>query len=698
MKNPPPFVSVLESLEPKIAPAGVVSVVYNAVTNSMIISGSAGNDDFIMTHTAGDTWKFTSTNGDTAFSLNGVAAGFEINNMPVTLTTKINLGDGNDKLVMTSTAAPGAELVILEGLFEVLGGKGVDNVSIHDELNPVFNGLTKFDLGDGYDSLQFEGTATFANKTLLSAGLGGGDITIGPFGTQTFTKGLTVDLGSGGGLFTGDLDVSGGKLEIKAAGTGGSLLYLDGGLRVEQGMSISLGTGNNTVALGVINPEDIMIGGPLSITTGGGSDSVIVFTEVNVSGAFTIDMKDGTNSFALAQDASVNANSVLLKGGKAGLDVQFGSNAALTTSTSFTVDVKANTLEDNLFNITTGSTLKIGSIFSYLGGTRNDQLDFGANVDVDIRGGMIASLGAGANGVNFGNADVTIGGNLSVTGLTGNDSVSMTGELNVLGSILMNLGAGTNFFNNSGGDVRVAGALSYTGGAGNDSIDFGGVDLLVGQSLTIAAGDGDNQVMLHGTNGQLSSIIYTGGKGQDQVYVGVNAQGDAGSTYLTGGVTAKLGAGLNRLVLAQAVVRSAVSVQSLSATAETDFLTVRDATVFGTFTSALGKGVSTLTIDDSTFNNAVNVTTGDGNDVLKFDNLAGPEYSGVNRWNSAVKILSGTGDDQFIFGTGNGAPSATNTNIFRNFSSIFDSGTGADTVQQNGGQTLSGNAYNVPVS
>ncbi len=139
----------------------------------------------------------------------------------------------------------------------------------------------------------------------------------------------------------------------------------------------------------------------------------------------------------------------------------------------------------------------------------------------------------------------------------------------------------------------------------------------------------------------------------------------------------------------------------MSLATETDFLYVRDTRLFGAFTAALGKASSQLAIDDSTFNGAVNVNTGDGSDVLQFDNIATTpflDYNGANRWNSTVKIVSGAGDDTFIFGTGINPPSGTNVNIFRNFSSIFDSGTGTDTVQQNGGQTLSGNAYNVTVS
>lgn len=698
MNKSSPLDRVLESLEPKIAPAGVVTILYNSGTNSLTITGSAGNDDFIMTHTANDSWRFTSTNNDTQFVVNGDPAVTSINNLPITLTTKINLGDGNDSVRLESDGTFNGQTVILEGAVEILGGKGNDTVAFKSNLAPVFNGLTKFDLGDGYDTLQFEGSATFANKVTISAGTGGADIVIGPFGTQTFTKGLTVDLGSGGGrLFTSDLDVSGGKLEIKSSGGASSLLVLDGLLNTDQGVNITLGSSVNSVIFGDFNPNESVIGGPLNIVTSGGTDAVNVIGTLKVSGAISINMKDGANQFAINAGATLQASSILLKGGKSGLDVSIANNAALTTSTFFTVDVKANTLDNNLFTLATNDTLKIGTTFNYLGGAANDTLNFGTNAEVAASGDMIVSLGGGANSVDFNNADVILGGSLKVTGLTGADSVNMSGELDVLGSILINLGAGTNSFSNAGGDVRVIGALSYTGGAGTDNIALGGVDLIVGQSLTMAAGDGDNQVQIHATNAQLSSLSYTGGKGQDQVYLGVNAFGDAGSTYLTGGVTAKLGAGLNRLLLVQSTVKGAVNVQSTSGAAETDFLTLRDATVSGAFTGTLGKGISTLTIDDSTFNHAVNVNTGDGADVLKFDNLTGSEYNGVNRWNSGVKILSGTGDDQFIFGTGIGAPSANNVNVFRNFNSVFDSGTGSDTVQQNGGQSLNGNAYNVTV-
>ena len=448
------------------------------------------------------------------------------------------------------------------------------------------------------------------------------------------------------------------------------------------------------MTLSYFNTDGITIGGPLSIVTAGGNDGVNVVGALKVSGAFTVDMKDGVNQFTLSAGASIQAASVLLKGGKSGLGVNFENNAALATSTSFTIDVKANTLANNLFDLADANALKIGGTFTYLGGAKNDVLDFGTNAEVDIRGAMVASLGSGDNNINFNNADVDVGGNLTITALAGTDNVSTNpAKLQILGSLIANLGAGTNGLSLGGGNVYIAGGVSYTGGTGNDSLNFGGVDLLIAQGVLIAAGDGDNLVELHATNADLSSISYTGGKGQDRVYLGVNLSDDAGNTYLTGGIIAKLGAGLNRLLLAESTVRGAVNVQSASLAAENDFLTLRDARLFGTVTATLGKGISTLTVDDSTFMSAVNINTGDGNDVLLFDTLVtagGPNYDDANQWNSGIKILSGTGNDQFIFGTGNGVPANTNSNIFRNFSGIFDSGTGTDTVAQNGTKGLSG--------
>lgn len=192
-----------------------------------------------------------------------------------------------------------------------------------------------------------------------------------------------------------------------------------------------------------------------------------------------------------------------------------------------------------------------------------------------VGGGLSLNLSEGTNLVQLQTA--TVGGNLTVTGRDGADTLELLEDGNVIvgGSVKVHLGNGANVLTGkagnllragkdltlaafggadtfdlaaggadlaAGGNLKVTlggplsamantaafdavtagGSLTLTGGAGGDDVRFAG-DVTVGGDFAFATGDGSNYLDLNalvaGTNTIGGKLTYTGGKNVDQVYV-----------------------------------------------------------------------------------------------------------------------------------------------------------------------------------
>lgn len=698
---------ILELLESKLAPAGIVSVEYNAVTNNLVITGDGEGNEFTMTQTALDSWRFTGQDG-TQFSLNGAAPAGSINNLDILKNTKILLGDGDDKLTINADA--GAPPLILEGIFEIQGGVGNDDVLIGDDGSEVmlFQGATKFEQGAGSGEFVIKSTAHFSQKVTYKS-LGGGlfGLTGDANAIQTFTKGLSLDLGTISGSFfsSGTLLITGGKLDIKAAGSHAQVLIGGPEVYIDDGLSVKLTTMASTIQLGG-SLSSVQIGGPvtLSTATGAGADNINIAGDVRISGAFTADMKEGVNQVTLDMDTDFSATSVLLKGGKQGLEVEMENDSSIVTSGSLTIDVKTAAQGPSLFELRNGATITVGSHFNYLGGVNQEVLALDPGAGLHVSGNLTLTLGAGTNVfVLNGNSSVSVGGNLTMTTLAGDDifttPYNIASQLTVLGTATFNLGAGNNLMDLEG-VTQVGGNFSVISGAGNDSITLGRNNFILGRNLTLNLGDGNNEFRLAGLTTELGAFSYTGGKGLDILTIGLTEFFDPGAVIMRGNATIKTGAGTNRINIGFSTLHGAVNIQSTSLANEADFLNLMRVTLNGALTASLGKGGSVLAVDDSTVNAVFNVNTGDGEDLVRLDNqdnALNNNASGVNRWNSTLKILSGKGQDTFLLGTGADVanPSASKRNIFRTFSTVLDGGADVDNLQQTGNRSLSGSEFTI---
>ena len=182
MKNNSPSSSVLESLESRLAPAGIVTL--NLSGGVLSLTGDALNNDLQITESGGDWTIASQSGGSTQFSMNGGPLLPSITfAAPASLSA--NLGAGNDDVLISQA--------ILPGTVSIDGGEGNDAV---DLTGTSINGMASVRLGNGSD--------------YFTAG-----------GNLFFGKGLSVDLGAGQNTF--DLNarslISNGSISAIAGGS-----------------------------------------------------------------------------------------------------------------------------------------------------------------------------------------------------------------------------------------------------------------------------------------------------------------------------------------------------------------------------------------------------------------------------------------------------------------------------------------------
>ena len=690
MKNSHPVPVVLESLESKLAPSGVVTFTHDPVKDTLTIVGDGGNNNFTMTVDANGLLDVTGSDS-TTFILNGNAMS-SITDLAVLATIKISLGDGNDTLRLT-----GGDF-FSDKTFEVLGGKGDDTVTLGTTAKSMFfAGTTKFDLGEGLDQFSIFGSAYFTTKTAILMGAGDDyvDFSGASAAKHVFAAGLSVDFGAGQGSFSsaGILQIINGKLEIKATDPTATMVSVDitgSDTYIDDGLTLALAIGTGGAANINLTGNTIKVGGPLSITTGAGNDTIHLGGELAVTGAITIDLKDGANQITFDDEAQITANSILLKGGKAGLNVLLDDDAELVTSGAFTIDAKANTLGTNTFELDPGSSIEAGTNFSYLGSAQNDTVTLRVDSDLTSYGNMAFTLGAGNNTLNMTDCSLFSDANIVFTGLAGNDTLNLDNTyISALGSLTANLGAGSNSINTlDDSRLYINGGFTYIGGAGSDSVDLDYKFAEFGRTISLTMGDGYNEFNMTtaGSNvGHVSSISYTGGKGDDNLRLT--------RVEVRGSTTAKMSSGGNFMETFQTTLIGAVNMQSTSLATESDSLFINTSTFNGTLTASLGAGISTVLVDDSIMNGQVSLNTGAGDDTVKLDNAA---LSGANHWNHIVRIQTGTGIDNFTLGSGTPSEDAAMRNYFARTPEI-NLGVEANLYSQNGSRNLAGITIFVPI-
>lgn len=509
MNNTPLSSSVFESLEPRLAPAGIVMLSMSA--GVLTVTGDALANDLQITESGSDWTIAAQAGGTTQFKLNGGPLLPSIT-FAAPLSLKASLGAGNDDLLITQAIIPGTLTV---------------------------------DGGDGNDSLDLTGT-TIGGTATVRLGAGHDYFTAG--GDLFFGKGFTVDLGLGQNTFDVNATslISNGAISALA---GGSAIELQTFILaaavgdVKGGVTLRTSTVSPTdFEIGAMSDDSLRVTGGISITSGSGDDTVTLAGYIEALGTFAMNLGNGFNSVSSSDAGLIKANALSYVGGSGQDSVTF-DNQALQVTGSLSFSGSAGT---NFLDLNPASTLRIGGGLSFVGGTGNDTLLIDGPSAI-IGGAVSMNVSTGNNALGF---DAVSGsaGSLSFVASTGNDVVDIgqfegaSTLVTVRGNVSISTGYGS-------ADVMVRDADIYGNLSITTAVAFGGIDTVRlidsdfrGNVNVNLVGAAESDVVVRDGIFDRAVTINTGG-GDD--YVAFDTDTDVSSIYsvFDGYVRINLGAG-----------------------------------------------------------------------------------------------------------------------------------------------------------
>jgi len=688
---------IIESLEPRLAPAGIVTL--SIAGGVLTITGDGADNGIAITHLPGtqgpgagpgvSAWQISDpTATGTQFKFNGATLSGPFN-ITAQEGIKADLKDGNDRLDIVASAAPSG--MVLGGVLSVIGGKGNDIVNLGDAAGPqlVVGGAATFDLGDGDDLLDMDASVVFGGAVTFKGGAGADDVILRSTGSHTFLKGLSLDMGAGEDAVvvqSTQFDVL-GALAIKGAGLATkdqtvTLTPTTG--NVEGATTVGFAAGLLKLNAGVAMGGVLRFNGGLTITGGADVDTVNLNGAVTVGGALNVDLKNGTNSFGLGLLSSMHAGSFTLKGGTGVDQVTLNNGSTLVLGGALTLTLGDGT---NILNANASSSVTAASV-AFTGGKDFDNIKF-AGSSLTVTGNMTLTLGAGGSVPNLQpTVSGFIGGNLTISAAAGVDNATLGGpDFRILGNLSVLAGDGGSTLILQGAAFQVGGNLLFTGGKDADTLVGNSSNLVVGKVLTLTMGEGANSAVVQGALGTLGSVIYKGGAGTDALVLG--AVNGTGTTLLTvtGGVTGTLGAGTGTVRLTDTLLHGAVNVTMAGTTTPADEVTLRQSTFNGVVNIIQGASAVTLSVQDSLMRGNFTAKLGGGADTLNLDTEAGT--ADVNTWMGTLYVDMDTGVDTINIGSATNEANARN-HFYR--LATIDTGAEADVYVPHNNHTFFANS------
>jgi hypothetical protein len=516
----------------------------------------------------------------------------------------------------------------------------------------VFTGVSAIsvDVGSGNTTLNVVGDAT-AGTTLT------GDLTITGSGALALSLQNNVNVAgnlalthSGGQPLT--VDVQGGGTTLGNVtitdGIGNSSVTLENGAQVAGALTLNLGDGTNEVRLQPGKGAGVSVQGPLTMTGGAGSDSLLI-TGSSVTGDVAADLGIGFNQVAVTDSTLGGQLSFDSNGQGETLAVQQGS--VIKGDVTFTKGGDAGSSSTTVQGSVVGGNLSVSS------GAGNDSV----NVANASTGGIALHLGAGANNVTLDGA--TVNGDM-VQGDTGQETVALEGNTKVFGLVSINGGA-IGSMNATVADTAITGYLSVVGGAGNDSAAI--VRTSVGNNLGVALGGGTDKTIV--TDVKVGGSLFTQGVGDETFIVsGSQIQG-----YLS------------------AFDKGAASVTAtVSHTAVADFLSVIS-----------GPGNAAVSITDTSVGENCGLALGGLSDAVTIGNVAVNGNLFGSETGGEALAMEGSHVRGFVSLTGGSAATlnvAISDSTIQSFLSVINGAGGssldvtATAIGQNFGLALDGNA------
>ncbi len=657
--------ATIEPLENRIAPAGIVTAVYDPVTFELTLTGDGLDNSLQIFQTGANTYRLESE----TTNINAVGIG----TLDIGKLTKVTF-DGRDGMdgfglanvrTLTALSFTGgggddsffANDLTVKGTVEIHGEAGGDTVRFGG-LSTLISGNVMIDSDvaatDSID-VQFSAQKTVIGGSVRFTGGGGLDVfqTDGP-GTASIAKGIDFNAGAGGGqlaLFT-DTRLSIGKLPTgeSIAFTGGDgndvLAFSGASATLASGIRMTGGSLTNAISLGNIHGTlklgKLATGQSILFTGGADTDSILTDTaNLTLAGGIEFTAGDGTNLIDL-----VSANGVLKIGKLAsGRSILFNGGSG---SDDITSDLARVTLAGGIELLGAGGGNQIE--FDDEGVVKIGK--FGTGQSVNFTGTTNAS-----NTIDLGGF-VTLAGSVEVTGGTGGDEIDFDGKVSVgksaAGVSLLLTGGDGDDEIDFADNIALAGSLKLVGGNNNDRMNVGSVasgiaTLTVKGAVELDGGAGEDSFNVAGLSVTFGSTITVNG-GDDADAVTLSTSGS-----IAGNVSVNLGpaaAGIQSVLLSRKgfgsnlFLKGSLIVDAAGVTTA-DTLTLKNVSVAKAIDLELGGGVSTVNIDNLIAGDAFRLDTREGADVVNFErqNLFG---------GSVVKklatILLGDGDDQLAIG------------------------------------------------
>ncbi len=661
--------TVMEALEPRLAPAGLV--ILTIAGGVLTITGDGEANGIAITQRPDvqgpggepgvSAWQISDlTNSGTQFRFNGNTTDLPFN-IDAQNGIKVDLKGGDDTLEIVMAPSSVHSGMVLDGSLSVVGGAGSDTVKIGTiaDQHLVVQGTGTFDMGDGNDLLDMGASVAFGGAVTFKGGLGADDVLLRSTGAHTFGRGLTIDLGAGEDAVlvqSTRFDVL-GTLSIKGAGLATTLqevILAPVQGNIEGQTTVAFAAGRLDLKIGQQGAGALRLSSGLSITSGNELDTVSFRGAVTVAGALTVDLKNDLNSLGLASQASLHTGSLTLKGGTSSDDFFLSSDSTLVCAGALTLNLGAG---QNLLSGGQSASLTAGSL-TYTGGANNDTLTFNDS-NVNVRGSAILNLGDGTN--QFSTDDTFLGATaLTITGGKGDDTLAFEDtEIDLMGALTVRLGDGTNTWSMTDDGSLLATALTVTAGKGDDTLAFniqGGTNLRGAVIMTL--GDGSNSWSITtGAGLRATALTFTGGKNDDLFSLA------SGRVDVLGSITVNLGSGLgteaqpnsNTLFIAPESSLFVGGHLTISGGAQTDTANILATTarILGNLTLALGDGTNNVTLLGDLFHISGNLayTGGKGDDIFT---VTMPDPAANLTVGRVVSLSMGDGANQVFFNPANG--------------------------------------------
>ncbi|MES2506471.1 MAG: hypothetical protein V4599_07180 [Verrucomicrobiota bacterium] len=527
MKTLPLPTSVLESLEPRLAPAGVVNI--TVAGGVLTLTGDSDANQIEVFDLGGGRWRIEDSTLGTQFSVFGGAPGAGVT-LDAVNSIKANLGDGGDTLNLRDLE--------MRGTVAVLGGAGADVLTI-ERCNTL--GALSFDGGSDGNTLTvrdgFHAGLTFKGGTATDS------VT---FFDSSFSRPVSLNFGVGSSNFNmiGDNTIQGNLSLIAMGNSGAAHNYaMDSGINSILGsVTFKLTEGTLNFTAGLLLGDSLRITGGLTVNAGAGPDAVLLTREISVGGAFALNLGNGTNSTSCLDLVSLAVGSFSYKGGLNTDNVdlvasRFTALKGVTVSAGDDVNVIS-------FNVT--GTTYIGGAVNLTGGRDIDNFQINGNLTV-VKGAINFKLGNGSNSASFSPTEGQAG-SVSYIGGTGLDSLTvglpvwLTNPITIFGNVTSSMGTGQS--ESLINDAVVHGNVTHT-----SNVSAGVADLLfirnsVIQGTTTVNMTGAANSLVHVNDSVFNKAFSAStGLGADSVFLDTDNVNNIRYSLFKGPVKILLGAG-----------------------------------------------------------------------------------------------------------------------------------------------------------